>query len=149
MAFRAWSSIAASWHSTWIISAGARARTISAYTHGIASSFPGQSGSWCGHATQVDSCGSHSAGMRYAITRPSSEVSLEDRPVGIDPPIAQERPVAARVLEHGCVAPCDQNVRRRPGIRDDAAERVTYERVPEELEAISARFGLVPDAVRG
>ncbi len=46
----------------------ARARrgraTISAYTHGIGPSLPGQSGSWCGQAIQVARCGSHSAGIR-------------------------------------------------------------------------------------
>ena len=42
----------------------ARLRTISAYTHGITANFPGQSVRLCGHAIHVDSCGSHSPGMR-------------------------------------------------------------------------------------
>ena len=37
-------------------SCSAMTRAISAYTHGIGPSFPGQSGSWCGQAIQVASC---------------------------------------------------------------------------------------------
>lgn len=37
---------------------------ISAYTHGMGANLPGQSPRKCGHASQVASCGSHSAGIR-------------------------------------------------------------------------------------
>src|SRR5262245_22607786 len=33
----------------------------------MAANLPGQSAAWCGQAIQVARCGSHSAGMRYAI----------------------------------------------------------------------------------
>src|SRR6201997_180549 len=44
----------------------------------MGSNFPGQSPLKCGHASQVASCGSHSAGMRTSA-RATVEVSLEVR----------------------------------------------------------------------
>ncbi len=54
------------WHRISTCSRRASTRAISAYTQGIGSSFPGQSGSWCGQLIQVARCGAHSAGIRRA-----------------------------------------------------------------------------------
>jgi hypothetical protein len=72
-------------------------------THGIGSNRPGQSSSLCGQAIQVASCGSHSAGMRKPSARGvrrspcrqrSHEKPVHNRPVRVDAPVAQKRPVA-------------------------------------------------------
>src|SRR5215470_7311966 len=64
---RADCSIAASFTQTKTFSDAARARMISAYTRGMGEKFPGQCSLLCGHASQVPSCGSHSAGIRYEL----------------------------------------------------------------------------------
>src|ERR1043166_3208588 len=104
-------------------SPGASLRTISPYTHWIVVIFPGQSLRLCGQPSHVAWCGSHSAGMRkpraagvsvgdmreretgkekrgrkgwsgWLIEKPAAEAG-----VGVDPPIAQERPAAAYLLD--------------------------------------------------
>src|ERR1035441_557661 len=83
----------------------------------MGSNLPGQSLRKCGHASHVDSCGSHSAGMRYpsaagrslarvadslAIFRsPSLSVNhaTGDGSVTVDAAVAQEGPVAANLLQ--------------------------------------------------
>src|SRR3954468_7139101 len=117
---RALSATAWLWQRISTRSKSLSARTISAYTHGIGPSFPGQSGSWCGHAIQVASCGSHSAGNRYVgvilsaakdLGASRAEVTAEDRRVRIDAPVTQERPVAARILDDLRIALRDENLR--------------------------------------
>ena len=71
----------------------ASTRAISAYTHGIGPSLPGQSGSWCGQAIQVASCGcplggegearGHAVnGSRFTVIgRPRSAPASRGRPI--------------------------------------------------------------------
>src|SRR5579883_3317369 len=75
------------------------------------------------------------------------EIPLEDRLVRVDPPIAEEGPVATRILDHRRVTPGDQHLRVGPRVGDDPAEGVAHEGVPEELEPIRPRLRLVTDAV--
>ena len=72
---------------------------------------------------------------------------LEDRPVGVDAAIAQERPVAAHALDQRRIAPRDEHLFVVAGLGDVAAERIGDERVAEEREAVGARLVLVADAV--
>ena len=72
----------------------------------------------------------------------SSEISIQDGRVRIDPPIPQERPVAPRVLDHARVARRHQHGGVDTCLRDDPPERITDERVAEELEAIRSRLWL-------
>src|SRR6185437_11569474 len=101
----------------------------------MAPSLPGQSGSWCGQAIQVASCRSHSAGKRQVAAAASgAKVSAQNGRVGVDAPIAEKGPVAARVLDQPRIAPRREDGRLGSRFGDDAAERVGDERVSEELD---------------
>ena len=68
-----------------MVSPAAILRTISVYTQRMVLSFPGQSVGWCGQASQVASCVSHSAGMekpRDAGARGGAWSYVEDKFAG-------------------------------------------------------------------
>src|SRR5439155_1350714 len=93
-----------------------------------------------------------SAGGRARRTNIGPE-SLADPRVGVDPPVAQERPAAAHLLDTGEIHLSDEDrfaIARR--LRHHDAERVGEERRTPELDAVRAitgalRRALVPDAV--
>src|ERR1700730_14850342 len=65
----------------------------------------------------------------------SVEKAARDRAVGVDAPIAQERPVAPRLLDARAIAFHDQNLLlgwRR--LLEDRAERIGHERSAPELD---------------
>src|ERR1019366_4167742 len=124
----------------------------------MGSNLPGQSLRKCGHASHVDSCGSHSAGMRYpsaagrslarvadslAIFRsPSLSVNhaTGDGSVTVDAAVAQEGPVAANLLQLMQVYFAEQNfflIVRSFG--EHAPEGIAEERPSPEFEAIAGR----------
>ena len=79
----------------------------------------------------------------------SSEVALEDRPVGVDAAIAEERPVAPHGFDQRRIAARDRaSSSPLAGLGEVAAERIGDERAPEEIEAVGARLVFVADAVR-
>src|SRR5690349_16221239 len=83
-----------------------------------------------------------SPSMSRLTTRPSPDVAVEDRPVRVDPPVAEEGPVAPRLLDQLRVALRDEDLRLGARLREHAAERVADERVAEELDAVRARLRL-------
>src|ERR1039458_3963444 len=124
----------------------------------MGSNLPGQSLRKCGHASHVDSCGSHSAGMRYpsaagrslarvadslAIFRsPSLSVNhaTGDGSVTVDAAVAQEGPVAANLLQLMQVYFAEQNfflIVRSFG--QHAPEGIAEERPSPEFEAFAGR----------
>src|ERR1019366_6720132 len=124
----------------------------------MGSNLPGQSLRKCGHASHVDSCGSHSAGMRYpsaagrslarvadslAIFRsPSLSVNhaTGDGSVTVDAAVAQEGPVAANLLQLMQVYFAEQNfflIVRSFG--EHAPEGIAEERPSPEFEAFAGR----------
>src|SRR5580693_2504402 len=127
----------------------------------MGSNFPGQSLRRCGHASQVDSWGSHSAGMRYpcaaeslsrvarrgVIFRQSLSINhaAGDGSVAVDAAVTQERPVAANVFEVVQVHFAEQNfflvVR---GFGEHTAEGIAEERASPEFEAF-AGHGIAAD----
>src|SRR5262245_48723068 len=78
----------------------------------------------------------------------AADVSLQDWTVRIDAPVAQERPVAARVFDEGRIAPGDQNFLAFARFGDIASEGIGDERVAEEGDAVGAGLILMADAVR-
>src|SRR2546426_11404569 len=91
--------------------------------------------------------------LRADGRRRSIEETAADAPVRVDPPIAQERPAAAHLLDTGEIHLSDEDrfaIARR--LRHHDAERVGEERRTPELDAVRAiaaalRRALVPDAV--
>src|SRR5262245_52458165 len=78
---------------------------------------------------------------------PSSNVPVEDRAVGIHAPVTKERPVPPHAFDEVTIALGDEDVFTGSGLRDDTAEGIGDERVPEELDAARARLVLVPDTI--
>src|SRR5438270_5986454 len=78
---------------THTVSLAVRWRTISAYTQGMAANLPGQSAAWCGQATHVARCGSHSAGMRNSslVMGRWSVVAVDCPPFYDEPPRCPRR----------------------------------------------------------
>ena len=75
--------------------------------------------------------------------------ALRDRAIRIDSTIAQERPVATRLLDQAKVTGGDENLRGRARLREIAAERIRDERLTEKLEPIGTRiFGPVTRELR-
>src|SRR2546425_8789438 len=121
----------------------------------MGSNFPGQSSRKCGQASQVDSCGSHSAGMRYpaalgriglrerlVIFRQSFSVeqAASDGSVGVDAAVAQEGPIASSLFQVAQVNFADQDfffvVRC---FCQHLTERIAEERSSPELESLAGR----------
>src|SRR4051794_3913057 len=109
----------------------------------MGANLPGQSSRLWGQAIQVASCGSHSAGIRYpswagvlaGSFMGSVEEALGDRSVGVDPPVAEERPVPPRLLLEAGVAGGDEDLLRlAPRAGEHPAEGIGQERAPPELE---------------
>ena len=101
--------------------AACRCRTISAYTHGIGANLPGQSERWCGQASQVPACGSHSAGMRKPGRRAVEGVGMRHGVVG------------KRVSHVAIVRKMTGGVRiRRVSYQDPAERRLPARHVPHD-----------------
>src|SRR3569833_2121630 len=78
-----------------------------------------------------------------------AQVATENRRIRIDTTIAQERPVAASVLDDLRITLRDENLGIRVRcVREEATKRVRNERMAEELDAVRARLILVTDAIR-
>src|SRR5262245_59164840 len=119
----------------------------------MGANLPGQSLSLCGQAIQVAAWRAHSAGIRRGaiseVPVSTVEEALGDGGVGVDAPVAQERPVAAHVLDASAVALDDEDLLLGPrAFLEDDAERIGHERAAPELQAAVGR-SLVPDAVDG
>src|SRR2546422_4692140 len=113
-------------------SPGASLRTISPYTQGIGGNFPGQSVTLCGQPIQVAACGSHSAGMR---TRLVSEEPVLNAAVRVGAPVAQERPVAADLLDSRQIDLGQHEGLVLGRLGDQDPERVADERVTPEFDS--------------
>ena len=108
-----------------------------AYTHGIGSSLPGQSGSWCGQAIQVAAWSSNSAG-----TGTVRQVPAENRRVRIDAAIAQERPFRrVSSITRGSLR--DQNLRIRSASASSRPNRSAMNELPKN-DAVRARLVFCP-----
>src|SRR5881394_2083303 len=77
-----------------------------------------------------------------------AEVSAQDRCIGIDTAVAQEGPVAPRLLDQSRIALGDEHGRLRTCLGKDTAERITNEGMAEELQAIRARLRLEANTIR-
>src|SRR5206468_4266906 len=77
-----------------------------------------------------------------------AEVSAEDRGISVDAPVAQERPIAARLLDQLRIALRDEY--RGIGARfgENPAERIGDERIAEKLDAVGVRLVLMADTIR-
>src|SRR5688572_11281429 len=75
------------------------------------------------------------------------KVPAQDRGIGVNASIAEERPVAAHLFDQCGVALRDEDLFSLAGFRDVAAERIGDERMAEKGDAVGARLVLVPDAV--
>ncbi len=123
-------------------------RTISPYTQGMGANLPGQSVCIGGQPSQVASCGSHSAGMGYpsaagmaliADSRDRCRGSAGDRPVGVDPAVPQEGPIAPDFLDASQVDLAkDDLLSVHGGLGQDHALRVAQKRAAPELDSGTA-----------
>src|SRR5262245_57773370 len=75
------------------------------------------------------------------------EVPAENRSIGVDASIAEERPVAADFLDQRRVAFRDQNVFALARLGDVAAEGIGDEGMAEEGDAVGAGLVFVTDPV--
>src|SRR5262245_37772152 len=75
-----------------------------------------------------------SARSRRRIGGSRAEIAAQDRRVCVNSPIAQERPVAPRLLDQCRIAASHENLRLSPGLRQNASERIGDEGVAEELD---------------
>src|SRR4051794_7018047 len=134
-----------------------RWRTISPYTQGIGLNFPGQSVFSCGHAIQVASWRSHSAGIRNPCSAGASVTSVIasvqpafcDRAIRIDAPVAEKRPVSTHLVHPLRIALHDQNLFPiRRCLRYDLPERIGHERVAPEFKPV-VLWALETDAIDG
>src|SRR6266480_4033963 len=106
---------------------------------------PGQSLTLCGQPIQVAACGSHSAGMRTLLV---SEEPVLNVAVGVNAAVAQERPVAAYLLDPGEIDLSQHERFVRSGLGQDDAERIAYERMAPEFDARAlAAQALEPDTI--
>src|SRR5258707_11263003 len=93
---------------------------------------PGQSLTLCGQPIQVAACGSHSAGMRTLLV---SEEPVLNVAVGVDAAVAQERPIAAHLLDPGGIDLRQYERFVGGGLGHDDAERIAHERMAPEFDA--------------
>src|SRR5216117_1150846 len=81
-------------------------------------------------------------------SHPSSYVATEDRGIGIDPPIAEEWPVAPGFLDKLAITFGDEHLGCRSCFGENSSEWIGNERVTEEFDAVSPRLFLVSNAIR-
>src|SRR5690348_3414409 len=77
-----------------------------------------------------------------------AQVPAQNRRVGIDSPVAEERPIAARLFDETRIALGDEDGRLRIRLGKDAAERIADEGMAEEFQSIRARLRLEAHAIR-
>src|SRR6185312_3692043 len=95
----------------------------------------GQSVISCGHASQVASCGPHSAGIRNAsetgvwiLLIQSAKPAVCDRRVRVNAPVAEKRPVAPDFIHLLWITFHDQHFfLMRRGLHQHSSERIGYE----------------------
>src|SRR5450759_2489616 len=84
-----------------------------------------------------------------AALRPClADPPIEYRPVRIHPPVAQERPIATRLLDAPWIARRHQNRLFGACLGERAPKGIADERVTKELDAIGALLGLEAHAIR-
>ena len=86
------------------------------------------------------SCGSHSAGIRHVNSATSVQPPLQDRRVGVDAAIAQERPAAANFFHAVRIALRHQNLfARSRRFGDDLPKRIGDKRRAPEFQTMIGR----------
>src|SRR6185369_10605471 len=95
------------------------AATQSTLPHGASTRRESDSSAW-----HPSSRAAFFARRRRRIAGSRAEVAAQDRRVGVDPSIAQEGPVTARLLDQRRIAARNQNLWFRSRLRENAAERV-------------------------
>src|SRR6185369_1467299 len=82
--------------------------------------------------------------LLVVAVRSRPQIPRQNRRIRIDASIAQEGPVAARVLDQLRITQGGEDLGALPGLGENAAERVGDEGVAEELDSFGAGFVLVP-----
>src|SRR6185437_1270892 len=80
---------------------------------------------------------------------PSPQIPLRDRPVRVNPPVPQKRPVPPRVLDLLRVTLGDQYGGRCTGLHNQLAEWITHKRMTKKLQAVRPRLSFEPHTIHG